>query len=160
MKIKLTRKETVAACNFLGTINLRGADENFARKVIIAQMALHSVAKKIVEEEELVRAKFIDTDEAKDKCQAFTKAYQEMIASRKEGSNVLDKDAVQAFSSAYEQVRPYNESIDKAFKALEEKFKFSPDIDPFSLEELVAHFSKIGVDFNLRSFDPITKFIK
>lgn len=160
MRIKLTRKETVAACNFLSGINLRGAEDTFAHKVIMAQIALHAVAKKIQEENDIVRSRFTSSDEAKEKCSAFAKAYQDMIATRKDNSGIVDAGAVNAFNEAFKEARPYTESIDNEIKALEEKFKFSPDIELFSLDELVSHYVKQGVDFSIRSFEPITKLIK
>lgn len=160
MRIKLTRKETVAACNFLGNINLKGANSAFSGKVIVALMAVRPVAKKIQEEDDIVRSRFIDSDEAKEKCAAFAKAYQDMIATRKDNSGVVDAGAVSAFSEAYKDVQPYNEAIENGIKALEERFKFSPELEPFTMDELVAHYVKQGVDFNIRTFDPIAKLIK
>ena len=160
MRITLTRKETVAVCNFLGSINLKGANTAFSGKVIVALMAVRPVAKKIQEEDDIVRSRFIDSDEAKEKCAAFTKAYQDMIATRKDKSGVVDAGAVSAFSEAFKEVQPYNEAISNGIMALEKKFKFSADLEPFTMDELVAHYVQQGVDFTIRTFDPILKLIK
>ena len=140
MKVKLTRMETLDACDFLSTINLKGADEGLSRRIILAQVLLDAEARKIRAEDELISTRLIATDEEKEACKALAK--------------------VQAYQKAKARVEPVETAIDKARSELEKKYNPKFDIEPFTMEELVAHYANIGVDFNLQTFDPIKKLIK
>ena len=158
MKVKLTRMETLDACDFLSTINLKGADEGLSRRIILAQVLLDAEARKIRAEDELISTRLIATDEEKEACKALAKAYGDMVSSAK--GRILDPEKVQAYQKAKARVEPVETAIDKARSELEKKYNPKFDIEPFTMEELVAHYANIGVDFNLQTFDPIKKLIK
>lgn len=158
-KVKLTRKETVAIWDFLSKMNLRGATSEFARKVIAAQAALHTVAKQVMDEDNVVRSRYLDSEEAKAKCREFSQAYENMMSSRVGGTGSPDNAAVVTFKEAYEGVQPFNDAIEECLQGLEKDFSFCPDIDRFTLSELVTHYSQLGKDFSIQSFNPIIKLI-
>ena len=158
MKVKLTRMETLDACDFLSTINLKGADESLARRIILAQVMLDAEARKIRAEDELISSRLISTDEEKEACKMLAKSYGEMLSSAK--GRILDPAKVQEYQKAKARVEPIEKAIDKAREELERKYNPKFNIDPFTMTELVAHFGKIGVDYNLQTFAPIRKLIK
>ena len=119
---------------------------------------LSAEASKIRAEDDLISSRLIATDEEKEACKVLAKAYGDMISSAK--GRVLDPAKVQEYQKAKARVEPIEKAIDKAREELEKKYNPEFDIEPFTLAELVSHFSKTGADFSLQTFDPIKKLIQ
>jgi len=153
MKVTLTRQDVLNIYNAFKTLNLKGADIDLSRNIVVNQMKLRSAAHEIEAENREIDERF-QTDE-------FKKAVKEFYDAKEKHDIDKTPENAAIVQEKWKILQPIDKEVCKnqsaAKQALEKEYKI--ELIPIGTDVLIEHLSSLNQDYSYSNIEPLTKLL-